>query len=151
MSKITLEVLKEKGASESCIKYFERFCPSYKKNKMVCPVELIKDNKGEVSFLIYQCIDTLEELREVVECIIETGLEDIDDKKGLYYTFEYCPQLYKQDLELFKKAVKYHFVNNLDIECILTDCKEVLALLPELHKELKNYVNSCDALKTMLK
>lgn len=164
--KITLEVLQKSEAKEFAIreiKQFEKFCLSRNETEFesveLCPVELIKDDKDAVVWfnplLVYGCIDTLEELREVVEWQIATDKKSDERERGfcrksLYYTFTCCSQLYKQDLELFKKAAKHHFVNNLNIECILTYCNEVLTLLPELHKELKNYVDSLDALNKIL-
>jgi len=149
--KITLEVLKEKGASELCIKYFLCRNGTDFESVELCPVELIKEDKDAIAWfnplLVYRCIDTLEELREVVEWKIAT-----DNKSdGLHYTFTCCSQLYKQDLELFKKAVKHHFVNHFNLDDVFIFCSEVLALLPELHKQLKNYADSLYALNKILK
>lgn len=148
--KITLKLLKEKGASELCIEYFLCRNGTDFESVELCPVELIKEDKDAVVWfnplLVYGCIDTLEELREVVEWQIAT------DKKsdGLHYTFRCCSQLYKQDLELFKKAVKHHFVNHFNLDDVFIFCSEVLALLPELHKQLKNYADSLYALNKIL-
>lgn len=86
-------------------------------------------------------IDTLEKLRALVEWNI--SIPDATYKSSLDYTFECCPQLYKQDLELFKKVVKYYFVNNnLNFDDVFRYCSDILESLPDLHKALTNYVNS---------
>lgn len=162
--KITLEVLKEKGASEFDIKCFEKFCLCRNKTEFesveLCPVELIKDDEDAIAWfnplLVYRCIDTLEELREVVEWKIATDKKSDERergfcRKGLHYTFTCCSQLYKQDLELFKKAVKHHFANNFSLDNVFIFCSEVLELLPELRKALQNCVDSLDALNKILK
>lgn len=158
--KITLEVLKEKGASELCIKYFLSRNKTEFESVELCPVELIKEDKDAIVWVnplfVYGCIDTLEELREVVEWQIATDKKSDERergfcRKGLHYTFTCCSQLYKQDLELFKKAVKHHFVNNFSLDNVFIFCSEVLELLPELHKELKNYADSLNALNKILK
>ena len=104
----------------------------------LCPVELIKDYNDELAWFnlswLYSCIDTLEELREVVEWHIKTDKVDADYSNTLHHTFEYCPQLYKQDLELFKKAVNHCAGNRLSICNIFRYCTEVLELLPEARR-----------------
>lgn len=146
--KITLEVLKEKGASECDIQCFLRFC-RFQNNKKFKPVELVKKgfNEGDLKFfnssLVYKSIDTLEELKEVVDWKIYADWDGAEYRETLCQTFEYCPQLYKQDLELFKKAVKHHVNNDCNLAYILVYCGEVLELLPDLHEKLKelNLIN----------
>jgi hypothetical protein len=143
--KITLEVLKEKGASELDIKCFEKFClySSNKNIKEFKPVQLVQQGFNQDvlscfnSSLVYKSIDTLEELKEVVDWEIYADWDGAEYRETLCQTFKYCPQLYKQDLKLFKKAVEHHVNNDFGFKYIFEYCGEVLELLPELHKKLR--------------
>lgn len=161
MSKITLKVLKEKGASEEDIQCFKSFCV-VKKQKEFTPVEFFKGayyipdtqlgkQRTIIDYnLVFQSIDTLQELRDVVDYYIQ-------DEKMVYFiyrTFKFCHAIYKQDVELCKKAMQCYLskINSRrDYSYLLNNCGEVLELLPDLHKALKNCVDSLNALDTMLK
>ena len=152
--KITLEVLKQQGASWLDIECFEKFC-LYRDKIEFEPMEFVKqgfDNGILEDFdyvLVYKSIDTLEELRDVVDCCVK----HYDRKIDLYRTFEFCHAIYKQDVELCKKAMQFYLngINTFTYSYILRNCGEVLELLPDLHKALKNCVDSLNALDAMLK
>ena len=137
--KITLEVLKEKGASDDGIRFFEIYYEKDNKKELT-PIEFIRKHSDSWFFcrsMAYKCVDTLEELKEIVDWTILVDWDGAEPRKTLDYTFEYCSQLYKQDLKLFKKAVEHHVNNDFGFKDIFEYCGEVLELLPELHKKLR--------------
>ena len=131
---ITLEVLEEENACSRGVKYFQSL-----EKKEWGVVELIKrcykDSKESYAGWLYRCIDSNDELREILGYLIETkGHLDA-------YVFIYCSELFKNDLELFEGAVRYQMKNGWDLGDALdvSQFGELLKQLPELYEEAKLY------------
>ena len=150
--KITLEVLKEKGASELDIKCFEKFC-LYREQKEFGLVEFFVKQGGTIEDfdieLIYKSIDNVEELGDLVNYFINKKLSYPD---GFHRTFDLCLTIYKQDLELCKKAMYFYLETQspFSYDYILRTCSDFLELLPELRKALQNCVDSLNAVKKLV-
>ena len=130
---ITLEVLKEKRACSGGVQYFQSL-----EKKEWGVVELIKrcqeDCKPCLIISLYECIDSNDELRDIVGHYIKNNL-------SLRYIFEYCNKLFKNDLKLFEEAVRYSMkceLGSLSDDALLY-CSECFKQLPELYKEVKLY------------
>lgn len=104
-------------------------------------------------------INTLEELRVLVKRIFKQAIfprktseaewEFFENMEQLDYTLEFYPELYKQDLKLFKEVVRHYYVY-LTVDKVFKYCSDILESLPDLHKALTNYVNSQDDVRKAL-
>ena len=129
---ITLEVLEEENACSRGVKYFKSL-----EKKEWGVVELIKrchkDCKPCLIVSLYECIDSNDELREVVRYLIET-------KGHFNYTFfRCCGELLKDNLELFEEVVRYQMENGWKLQLSFSYYRELFKNNIKLFEEVVRY------------
>jgi len=151
---ITLEVLKEKGASMAIVKNFQvKYFQCLEKQEYGV-VELIKRTHEDrclfnipLRFFLFKCIDSNDELREIAEYYIKKNF-------SFGYIFKYCNELFKNDIKLFEEVVRYYMKNGWLVCDVLEYCgcgelfKDNLELFEEaVRYQMKKGLPVCDVLE----
>ena len=128
---VTLDVLKSKEAYGDGIKYFK----SLEKQEWEV-IELMercfKDYKNDYAGWLFKCVETVEELKQIVKLYIKKG-------EHLGFAFEYCNKAFENDLELFKKAVEYYIKKGGSLCDAFEYCNKAFKNDPALHKKALEY------------
>ncbi len=149
--KITLEVLKERGASEYCISSFLEYCIEKKQTDFNPKTIILEEpdffHDDNIRQIIYECIDDIEELRALVEYYIEK------EKWEMHDVFKYCGKYFKYDLKLFRRAIwkSMHNWYRFDVNVVLEHCREALELIPDFHINLQKYREGYENLRNEMR